>query len=145
MPLLTRETNLDEGVYQLVKHSKLHKVVMLPTILPYEESISWVFSRSNVDNMLIKDTHGKSIMSFQNIVLHIYYKIPVVEIDLTKERMLQISLDCRKVMNILWVLKKISRERRTTNYLEIMLRNSYNISISLPSRLYGEEDAINFK
>lgn len=98
IPLLPGETNPDEGVYQLIKHSKLHKVAAHPAVFPFAETISWIISRTDIDNRLIRDTNGKAIASFQTSALDIYENFPTTEVDLTDEWMLRFPLDCREVM-----------------------------------------------
>jgi hypothetical protein len=77
--------------------------------------------------------------------LGICYKFPSEEVELNDEWMLHFPSNCKDILKSWWKTRKYLRERRIGTYPTTFIRNPYNITISLLSRLYGEEDENQFE
>lgn len=103
IPLPLGESNSDEGVYQSIKHSQLHKVVSHSTMFSCVETIACLISWANIDHRLIRDIDKKAIASFETSALDLYYKFPTTKVDRNDEWMLQFPLNCKDVTKSRWV------------------------------------------
>jgi len=121
--LMLRDVNPYASVYQLIKKLGLHKVTAKTTMFPYATVISWLINRANIESRLIKDASRKSIASFQPSSLEICYKFLQHIVDLTKEWILQFSLNYCELLKSWWINRKDFKAKRLGTYPTKHLRN----------------------
>lgn len=69
-----------------------------PTIASCVEVISGLITHTNINNRLVEKIDGKTIASFHPSNMEICCKFPRLEVDLTKEWVLELTLDYYQIL-----------------------------------------------
>jgi len=75
------ESNGDDLVD--VKVSQLHKIIVMPTIVPYYDTVQWIISHIDISKCIVANSSGQIVGSFRLEDVHNMYKLdrPMAKLD----------------------------------------------------------------